>query len=520
MDRRKFLSAYVRTNKRGKIVPGSLTLLRKQPRTPGFKQVVLPGVYNCVCEATDCVSNLYIQENFSTDVGARYFEGGGMLRPQFAPVNNALDSSCNLYSLSWSGQFNLDDPYNPVPRDNRIVCALKKTDKDGTIVWQKWFTFINQYNQTYGASGQRLLVDAAGNSYVLMDFYMVKFDKDGNSVWAKPYLSGYYDNDLYFNGFEDMAFTTSGKIAVTGFAGKQDTTDVKSPGTLVAIVDPATGNVLTEKAFFLPSSSTYGVPTGPYTLGVDSLGHIYGQLIVSNPDWGTILKKMDDNLNTIWTKITDFSSSSWYSDMDSTAIKTDSQGNIYLNAYGSDLYKLDPDGNTLWTNYSQYLGSDYYKPGMAIDTNGNVYVTGWSTVPTYIAKFNTNGGFEWYYTVSDLNPDHLSGDLQNWAGLNINGQVLLGGFNFLYQYPPDGSSYSTWYNNQDFKIGLENLGGSTIGDHQFTDNSGNVTMVNDSNIVYTDVDTTEFSGPILVNNPDYSLLEQFADVYTITTFNI
>ncbi|HOD60091.1 MAG TPA: SBBP repeat-containing protein [Candidatus Cloacimonas acidaminovorans] len=73
-------------------------------------------------------------------------------------------------------------------------------------------------------------------------------------------------------------------------------------------------------------------------------------------------------------------------------------GNITLNSNGMcDIFiaKLDPEGNWLWASKAE-CPSDCFNYGIAVDSNGNCYVTGWFNYEAIFGEIILNGNGEYY----------------------------------------------------------------------------------------------------------------------------
>ena len=128
----------------------------------------------------------------------------------------------------------------------------------------------------------------------------------------------------------------------------------------------------------------------------DAEGNVYvtgGSKILSN----TILTiKYDSSGNQLWEK--------YLERIHNPSLTLDDNGNVFITGYNQYfsvfdvvLAKYDPTGNLSWyktyDNGGQETGQD-----IAIDNEGNVYVTGWSmeSTPTlFLMKFDTNGDVLW-----------------------------------------------------------------------------------------------------------------------------
>src|SRR5258706_11830610 len=208
------------------------------------------------------------------------------------------------------------------------------------------------------------------------DIFITKFDSSGNLVWAKS-MGGTADD-----AGGAIAVDTSGNIYTTGyFAGTAD-------------FDPGAGTA---------NFSSAGI------------GDIF-------------ITKFDSSGNLVWAK-----SMGGTADDASNAIAVDASGNIYTTGYfegtadfdpsagifnltnvgGDDIFvsKLDSNGNFVWAKSMGGTSAEAGR-GIGLDTNGNVYTTGFFQVISdfdpgvgtfnltpagaldiFISKLDSNGNF-------------------------------------------------------------------------------------------------------------------------------
>lgn len=270
-------------------------------------------------------------------------------------------------------------------------------------------------NSDQGESGEDIVVDAQGNIYVAgtfrdtadifgtqlvsgggFDTFLSKFDAQGNTLWSKQATG--------LNSIQNpsIALDTNGNIFISGHFSNSATlfgaaviANGNSDGYLIKLDN--NGNLLWSK--------TFGGAHSEYSSSVfvDSANHVYvtgffNSRTVDSDLFGTNLRshgysdgfiaKLDNNGNGIWTK-------SIYSDNEDRILDAvvDSDGNVYVSGFFSstaDIFgfsltsagqydafvaKLNSDGTGLWV---QQAGADQrdQADSLAIDSNADIYVTG------------------------------------------------------------------------------------------------------------------------------------------------
>ena len=126
-------------------------------------------------------------------------------------------------------------------------------------------------------------------------------------------------------------------------------------------------------------------------------------------------------------------------------VVVDISGNVFVSGYetrddlgpggGENIWlrKYDTDGNTLWTQtYSSPAHSDDVGAGIAVDVEGNVYVTGWEersdlgqSSNIWLRKYDTNGSTLWTRTYDS--PNHLQ-DVGHGVATDADGNVYITGY--------------------------------------------------------------------------------------------
>lgn len=293
-----------------------------------------------------------------------------------------MDSSGNVYieggsSTSWGS------PVMPFTGSHDTFVA--KLDSSGNLIWNTFFggdvAGINVYSMGIDDSGN---IYIAGTSYTgwgnpiraygdNVDAFVAKLDSSGHLMW-NTFLGGpsHFDQQTDY-GF-DIAVDGSGNIYVTG-----------------------------------QSFGTWGNPIHAYA----SLPPDY------SPNGDAFVAKLDTSGNLAWNTFL----GSTGTDL-SSGISVDSSGNVYLtgmsqatwgspiqafhSGFDAFLARLDPSGNLVWNTFMGGSGSDYGQQ-IALDSSGNIYITGMSKAAwgspvrafsaasedAFVTKLDPSGNLTW-----------------------------------------------------------------------------------------------------------------------------
>jgi len=259
----------------------------------------------------------------------------------------------------------------------------------------------NEFRSDYTAD---LAVDGSGNVYVCgssdnaqtkWDYALIKYDPNGEQVWAARYDSGGNDQ-------RPKALTVD-RLANVYVTGEDEADGLQTDCTTVRYVPD--GNIPNWVA-------TYDGPAHKSDVGIDITTDDYGFVYVlcdsystsTNRDIVTIKYSPDDNV-PVWTARYDGPE---HLRDTSVQVLVDSAGYVY--ATGTTVststeqdyltIKYSPDGNELWAKTYNGSTNSWDGPvGMAVDELGNVYVTGYAQGPgpydMRTIKYNADGNIVW-----------------------------------------------------------------------------------------------------------------------------
>ncbi|OGC76171.1 MAG: hypothetical protein A2Z27_05755 [candidate division Zixibacteria bacterium RBG_16_50_21] len=243
-------------------------------------------------------------------------------------------------------------------------------------------------------------VYVGGNTYDTLSAYnftTIKYAPNGDSLWARHYDGG---NNNFDEAYA-LAVDTSGNVYVTGY-----TYNNISFSDYTTIKYAPNGDTLWVRRYDGPDS----LDDEAFDLAVDDSGNVYvtGHSQVSgffvDADYATI--KYSPNGDSLWVRRYNGPGD----DVDgANALAVDTAGNVYVTggsiasgaSYDYATIKYAPNGDSLWVRRYDGMVNDYDEAfALALDPAGNVYVTGRSiasgTGPDYVTiKYAPNGDTLW-----------------------------------------------------------------------------------------------------------------------------
>ena len=340
-----------------------------------------------------------------------------------------VDSAGNVYVTGYSNGRETGYDYTTI-----------KYDSSGHELW------VARYNGPANSydSASDITVDALGNVYVTgssQDLTTVrpttiKYNSSGQKLWVARY------NSVYEGYGKAVAVDILGNVYV---GGSSNDTGAPSPGAwfdYVIIKYDSSGHQLWVARYNGPGNGQDHVTD----LVIDASGNVYvtGESVGTSWDFATV--KYDPSGNELWVARYD-NPSDWGDQLPHLTV--DSVGNVYVTGssslYGSYDYttiKYDSSGHELWVVGP--TGPGDWAQGIAVDALGNTYVTGWGMISgwgyDYVTiKYDPSGTKLWMagYT----NPACDMGDLVAGLALDSSGNVYVTGTS----YNPKGWGYDTDY---------------------------------------------------------------------------
>ncbi len=343
----------------------------------------------------------------------------------------AVDHAGNVYVVGESDSLHFPDG------------VLLKYGPEGNLVWK------DRYDSREYDEFNKVVVDRQGSVYVIgwsqlstTDLYQVfKYDADGTRMWVARYNTN--DGDAYATAIEvdsaGSAFVTGGSGYDSGAMEGYDYSTVKySPaeetqwaaryaGTKTSYDIPSRiaadeanvyvagesrtveGQALCAIKYSAQGSPQWAAqyigPVGynwPVMMKVDNAGNVYvvGASYGINSNYGYVTIKYDSQGNERWAARYEAAD---FGDNYPAALEVDQNGNVIVtgSAYADTnsniaTVKYSPEGAQLWVaQYPIGPSSNDTPRAMALDSQGNIYLTGGRSAESLTIKYSSDGTQQW-----------------------------------------------------------------------------------------------------------------------------
>jgi hypothetical protein len=327
-----------------------------------------------------------------------------------------------------------------------------KYDSNGNKLWAA------EYNGPGNATdlANAIDLDDDGNVYVTFtDFATIKYDKDGNELWVARFDGTTSAGD---EATDILVDRRDGSIYVTG----------NSDGGWITSADYVTikydndGNEIWNSKF--NGMNTLG--DWPKALCVDDSGYVYVTGYTEHNTWlgyfnYATIKYDPANGNELWVSEYDGPRNHWDYAFD---IGVDNSGHVYVTGYdwgigaNWDYATIQYDagnGNELWVRrYDGPPGDDHDGAySLVVDENGNVFVTGgsvgssWPDYDYCTIKYDVNGNELWvkrYASPFDARDDAWDIGMDGYGNIFVTGKAYNGTSNDYTTIKYDGNGNELW----------------------------------------------------------------------------
>jgi hypothetical protein len=281
------------------------------------------------------------------------------------------------------------------------------------------------------------------------DGFVLKFDPDGNVLWAHQVGSS-TDDYVY-----SVAAGGDGGTLVAGATGSElpGQSGLGASDAFVQKLD-TDGNVLWTKQF---GTNNYDAA---YSVDVDTDGSVLLAGVISGSTLDAFVKKLDAEGNVLWHKALD---TGLYDE--ATSVRANGDGSLFVAGktsgtfqqqtylggfYDAYLQKVDAEGTTLWTRHLGTSAGDY---ALSVSTSidGGVFVAGYTDgafpgqsdfggLDAFLQRLDADGELSWVQQFGGAGDDRLHS-----VATDDGGNVIVSGFGsgelaggFARKFDPEG----------------------------------------------------------------------------------
>ncbi|MEO0009908.1 MAG: SBBP repeat-containing protein [candidate division WOR-3 bacterium] len=378
----------------------------------------------------------------------------------------------------WTGVGNYNDLISSVATDRwgNVIGAgyaigeltaqdilVVKYTPDGTLSWVRRYDWRGLNDVANG-----VVVDQNGNIYVCgystdsltsSDYVVLSYDPDGNLRWSDRYDGPGSSGDIAYG----LALDSSSNVYVTGYSYSASTYDD------ICTIKYTSVGARQWVARYAGASSERA-----QAIATDLSGNVY---VTGYTQAGNDMLTIKYNTSGVQQWLDRYNGDGNGADM-AFAVCTDRLGNCYITGYSLGTGTADYDyltikystsGTREWVARYNGDGNDYdYAYGVIVDRNGDVYVTGYSTglntvYDVVTIKYNSLGQQVWVrrYDTGNNNEYGRAIAIDSRGNVYVTGSVARGSnYDFLtLSYSPDGNlrweaTYNGPGNGMDYGYGL------------------------------------------------------------------
>ncbi|MDQ3018981.1 MAG: SBBP repeat-containing protein [Bacteroidota bacterium] len=391
--------------------PGNNTDAPNSIAVDNAGNVYVTGYCNSIGTGEDYATIKY--NSIGDSLWVRRYNGPGNNNDRATAL--AVDNSGNVYVTGYSIGNGTGNDY-----------ATIKYNTNGDSLWVKRYNGIGNGEDKALA----LTIDGLGNVYVTgtalfsstyFDYATIKYNSNGDSLWVSEYNGpgNHYDVPT------SIVIDGSGNVYVTGYSygnlTYEDYATVKynSNGTLQWVKRYDAGS-----DFDRANSIAVDLSGNVYVTGYGYFGS------ETRNDYITI--KYNSNGDSLWVRR--YNNSADARDI-ATSIAVDGSENVYVTgySYSAGFYdfstiKYNSSGVRLWVK--NYNGASPYPLILKLDSSGNVYITGSSTgngtaIDYTTIKYDSNGDSLWVQKYDG--PGNLQ-DVPTSMAVDSSGNVYITGY--------------------------------------------------------------------------------------------
>ena len=272
--------------------------------------------------------------------------------------------------------------------NDSIAYEWYRTWSDGIITWDYAYDVaIDSKNDVYIIGVKNI----AGTDE---DLVIIKYNSLGEIQWVRTWDGGIRieGNGICVNIYDEIFITGETTSYVSGYYYRD----------LFVLKYNTQGSLQWTRIW---GGSSYDEDDYGLDIASDSSGNVYvvgGTETYGNGNNDMVIIKYDRNGNLLWMRTYGTAYTDW-----AISIAIDSSNNIYVTGtidtptYDQDMciLKYNTGGTRLWA-YTWGLNDDDYGTGVAVDSNGNIYVVGEThngIDEVFIVKYNSTGQVQWYF---------------------------------------------------------------------------------------------------------------------------